>query len=123
VRRRHVSSEIGANKTVWFDVSGWENERGPHFCPVNNRIWGYRTEILGPFGGRVVWVPGEPGRAKRALLFSKKLRIAGAGRSTALLARGRPDFLLASRALLPWDFFRYNPSRSYLTFAFALKPL
>jgi hypothetical protein len=102
VRRRHVSSEIGANKTVWFDVSGWENERGPHFCPVNNRIWGYRTEILGPFGGRVVWVPGEPERAKRALLFSKKLRIAGAGRSSALLNRGRPvAFVMGKIAYTP----------------------
>ena len=51
---------------------------------------GVRTEKLGPFDGRVVWVPGEPGRAKRALLFWKKMRIARAGRSSALLARGRP---------------------------------
>lgn len=74
---------------------------------------GVRTGKLGPFGVRVVWVPGEPGRAKRVLLPAKKLRIAGAGRSSALLDRGRPDFLLASRALLPSKISRYRAPHFY----------
>ena len=113
MRRWHVSFEFGVNKTVWFDVSGGENEREPHFCPVNNRIWEYRTETLGPFGGRVVGVPGEPGRAKRVLLFWKKLRIAGAGRSSALLNRGRPvTFVMGKIAYMPVSISRAEKLRT-----------